>query len=161
MFKGDQLTPYLLRNFKGGQKQGAMKVSADLFCENQRVATVKMIPSDPGHIQVELEDGGERILLVRHIARLTSEGDIASDIDIARFVGQLIENEYERQWLRGRCKKATLFRVTGDTPDEWREFPGRYTKTIADTIRSHLGDKLERIANEGLLRRAGGVGTMA
>ena len=69
--------------------------------------------------------------------------------DLEQFVWAEIEQVLQARQYARWCRKDTLFRLTGDPPDNWRALKNLpFTPQVATSLRRQHGDHLESILNE-------------
>ena len=69
---------------------------------------------------------------------------IPCDLDLV--IGEFVDQEVERRWLKAKCRNATLFRTADTPPDRWQSVDHRYTPEVRDWI--HVRYPGAEIANE-------------
>jgi hypothetical protein len=74
----------------------------------------------------------------------TQSGMEALDI----LIGDLVNKEEERRWLKRHTKKKTVIRLKGQGAGEWTTYNRAYTPEFAAWVREKHGDELVEIANE-------------
>ena len=156
----NQYTPYVLRRFACRTVGDTSELTAKLYRGRHHVADLYVGAESPQSLKVEFVSSPDVAMLSEHLRR-HGYNHSGGEQAVARFLEELIDAERERQWLRSMSRRHTLFRLRGDEPDVWRAYPGRYSEKVARAIRRKVGAQLERIAGDGLLRRAGAVGTTA
>ena len=65
-----------------------------------------------------------------------------------RFLSQLVDNYENDKRLKRIAKKKTLFRVKGDSPDEWRTLNAMGEKASAYLVKKY-GEQLETVYGQG------------
>lgn len=71
---------------------------------------------------------------------------IQKDLDI--YIGELVNEMENTKRFKRICKTKTLFRLKGDSKEEWRTFNVPFSKRLKDHMVTKYGNKIEEILNE-------------
>lgn len=85
-----------------------------------------------------------------HYARgVMSDSDYQFELE-DQYIDRLLAQWEERRILKRHCRRETLFRLVGDARDMWRTVSRSYDDQLGRALRARYGERLERIANEGV-----------
>jgi len=153
--KTELMGNYHLRGIRSrlDERSGNPEGTGMLFAGEDRVAKVTLHASD-GSVELQFKSNADEYRFLRHIARLPDDAFDAPFADrytaAALFILDLFDRVHENQWLMKRCRTCTMFRITGDPENLWRQLDVSFNKQVAQQLRKDAGKQLECIANEVL-----------
>ena len=127
--------------------QETIAYSASIYVDGKRIGIVSNSGTGGGNQYDWLNQKAAKVGLRLQIWAKDQKTEFEYD-KLDQIINDLADEFEERQAMRRKCKTHIMFRLKGDSEDEWRTIKAPYDDRAKAHMQKKYGDRIEVIAND-------------
>ena len=126
--------------------QETIAYSASIYVDGQRIGIVRNLGTGGGNEYDWLNQKAAKVGLRLQIWAKDQKTEYEYD-KLDQIINDLADEFEDNQAMKRKCKTHIMFRLKGDTKDEWRTIKAKYDDRAKAHMKKKYGERIEVIAN--------------